>query len=298
MSEYCEGLVIDLHNHSNKSDGLYSPSEVVRKAYDAGIRVFGLSDHDNVSGIDEAYAEAVKTGISLVAGVEITTPRKIHIQGLCVDIENRSLTELLETQNRKRREYTELLCRKLADVGVFIDYDDLMGTFAGTVNKYNVSQYMVNRKMVELTSPDDVYEKYFATGGLVTIKEAPWCSMTEAVETILKAGGIPVLAHVWRYFDPKKPENTEDVRRQKMHELTRAFREAGGEAMETLGCKQLNAFEKEYPTELALEFGLYASCGTDYHRDDKVPLGTRYVFDERLVPVWKHPKFSFYGSKE
>ena len=118
MSEYCEGLVIDLHNHSNKSDGLYSPSEVVRKAYDAGIRVFGLSDHDNVSGIDEAYAEAVKTGISLVAGVEITTPRKIHIQGLCVDIENRSLTELLETQNRKRREYTELLCRKLADVGV------------------------------------------------------------------------------------------------------------------------------------------------------------------------------------
>ena len=51
MSEYCEGLVIDLHNHSNKSDGLYSPSEVVRKAYDAGIRVFGLSDHDNVSGM-------------------------------------------------------------------------------------------------------------------------------------------------------------------------------------------------------------------------------------------------------
>ena len=296
MSEICEGLMTDLHNHSDKSDGLHTPTELIRKAREAGIQVFGLSDHDNVSGIDEAYAEAVKTGVNLVAGVEITTPKKIHVQGLSLDIRHPELISLLASQNRKREEYTAELCRRLADVGVIIDYDDLMGTFRGTVNKYSVSQYMVKHKLTDLLSPDDVYEKFFAYGGLVTIHEAPWCSMAEAVECILKAGGIPVLAHVWRYFDPKKTENTEDVRREKMHDLVRAFKDAGGEAIETMGCRQLNAFEREYPSELALEFGLYASCGTDYHRDDKVPLGTRYVFDERLTPVWKHPKFRFYAG--
>ncbi len=79
MSEACEGLKLDLHNHSNRSDGAHTPAEVVRKAEAAGIRVFGLSDHDNVSGIDEAYEESLKTSVKLVAGVEISTPKKIHI---------------------------------------------------------------------------------------------------------------------------------------------------------------------------------------------------------------------------
>lgn len=74
-----------------------------------------------------------------------------------------------------------------------------------------------------------------------------------------------------------------------MHDLVRTFKDAGGEAIELRGCRQLNAFEMEYPSGPALEFGLYSSRGTDYHRDGKVPLGTRYVFDERLSPVWKHP---------
>lgn len=81
-----------------------------------------------------------------------------------------------------------------------------------------------------------------------------------------------------------------------MNDLARTFKDAEGEAIAPLGCRQLNAFGMEYPSEPALEFGLYASCGTDYHRDDKVQLGTRYVFDERLSPVWKHPKFRFYAG--
>lgn len=81
-----------------------------------------------------------------------------------------------------------------------------------------------------------------------------------------------------------------------MNDLARTFKDAEGEAIAPRGCRQLNDFEREYPSEPAPEFGLYASCGTDYHRDDKVQLGTRYVFDERLSPVWKHPKFRFYAG--
>lgn len=97
-------------------------------------------------------------------------------------------------------------------------------------------------------------------------------------------------------FYSTKQGNTEDVRPEKMHDLVRTFKDAGGEAIATRSCRQLNAFEMEYPSGPAPEFGLYASCGTDYHRDGKVQLGTRYVFDEKLSPVWKHPKFRFYAG--
>lgn len=298
MSEACEGLKLDLHNHSNRSDGAHTPAEVVRKAEAAGIRVFGLSDHDNVSGIDEGYEESLKTSVKLVAGVEISTPKKIHIQGLCPDIRNECLTSLLKQQDEKRKEHTRELCRKMNAAGIMADYDDLMNSFPGTVNKYSVSQYLLKKKLVNLSSPDDVYRKYFGIGGEIQIGEAGWCKMEEAVECILKAGGIPVLAHIWRYFDPKKPENTRERRLEKMHDLAERFKKAGGEAMETLGCRQGETedfrYELTYPTELALEFDLYASCGTDYHMDSKSPLGAEYVFDKRLKPVWMHPKFHFY----
>lgn len=74
---------------------------------------------------------------------------------------------------------------------------------------------MVKHKLTDLFSPDDVYEKFFAYGRLVTIHKAPWCDMAEAVECILKSGEIPVLAHVWRYFVPQNREipKTSDLKR-------------------------------------------------------------------------------------
>lgn len=299
MSEACYGLKLDLHNHSDKSDGKYTPAAVIRKAEEAGIDVFCLSDHDNVSGIDEAYEESLKTSVKLVAGVEITTPDKIHIQGLCLDIRNKRLAALLEEQHRTRRQHTWDICDKLEKVtGIKIDYNDLISTFPGTINKLSLSQYLLSKNLVKPDTVENVYHEYFGPCGKIQMGEAGWCRMEDAVDCILKAGGIPVLAHIWRYFDPKNPENTREKRLEMMHELTERFKKAGGEAMETLGSKQGEKEETGYeltcPSELALEFDLYASCGTDYHMDEKCRLGVRYDFDKRLKPVWMHPKFRFY----
>ena len=117
--------------------------------------------------------------------------------------------------------------------------------------------------------------------------------MEEAVSCIKQAGGIPVLAHIWRYFAPNHG-NTEDMRREKMTDLVERFVKCGGEAMEVLGSSMENDFERNYPAELALKYDLYASCGSDYHGKKTVSFGEFFKLDSRLKPVWEHPAFRFY----
>lgn len=292
MSEPCDGLVVDLHNHSNMSDGRHAPAEVVRKARAAGVDVFGLSDHDSVAGIEEARRAARECGLRLVAGVEISTPDKIHVQGLCVDWEHPRLRALLADQIRKREENNLLIDAKLRELGYPDCLKNTAAMFAqgSVINKFCFAQYL---ESIGAAKRGAGYNKFFGPEGLVPVASIAWCGVEEAVSVIREAGGIAVLAHLWRYFDPRRAVNTCEVRARKMRALTERFRDAGGEALETAGTSQRGRFALGYPTELALEFGLYASCGTDYHHDGKDPLGTVWTVDPRLVPVWRHPRFRF-----
>ena len=91
----------DLHNHSYFSDGVLSPSEVVRLASDAGCDLFSMTDHDTTNGILEAQHEADKLGLNLINGVEISAfwrNRAIHIVGLGIDLDNDELKSGLNLQ--------------------------------------------------------------------------------------------------------------------------------------------------------------------------------------------------------
>ena len=84
-------MIIDLHNHSYYSDGVLSPSEVVRLAKEQACDVFALTDHDTVDGLAEAKTEADKLGVKFIPGVEISamwSNMTIHILGLGVDADN------------------------------------------------------------------------------------------------------------------------------------------------------------------------------------------------------------------
>ena len=102
MSEDIANLKIDLHCHTNCSDGDDTPFDLIRNASLKEIKVIGLSDHDNVKALDIAYEATRQFDVKLVAAIEISTPKKIHIQGLGIDPQNEALQELIVSQKKKR----------------------------------------------------------------------------------------------------------------------------------------------------------------------------------------------------
>lgn len=104
-------MIIDLHNHSYYSDGVLSPSEVVRLAKKEGCDVFALTDHDTTDGLIEAQHQADKIGLNLVHGVEISamwSNMTVHIVGLGVDINN----ETLQMGLKQHQEFRQLRAEK------------------------------------------------------------------------------------------------------------------------------------------------------------------------------------------
>ena len=111
----------DLHTHSTASDGRYSPSEVVKKAFERGVKYLALTDHDTVSGIEEANAEAEKLDIHFIPGVELSTTSKgetVHILGYFKgdDYKNPDLNHFLEDLKTKRIERAHEIVRRLKKI--------------------------------------------------------------------------------------------------------------------------------------------------------------------------------------
>ena len=115
----------DLHCHSTASDGVLSPTEVVLRAYEKGVNVLALTDHDTVAGVSEARKQADLLGIQLINGVELSTlweNRSIHIVGLGFDISHEKMTALLAEQARLRDIRAQEIGAKLAKAGVVNAY--------------------------------------------------------------------------------------------------------------------------------------------------------------------------------
>ena len=100
--------IYDLHCHSTASDGMLSPAEVVRRAYEQGVNVLALTDHDSISGLEEAQSAADQLGVELINGVEISTVwenRAIHIVGLGFDKTHPKMTALLAEQKSSNLQF-------------------------------------------------------------------------------------------------------------------------------------------------------------------------------------------------
>ena len=282
MSEDIANLKIDLHCHTNCSDGDDTPFDLIRNASLKEIKVIGLSDHDNVKALDIAYEATRQFDVKLVAAIEISTPKKIHIQGLGIDPQNEALQELIVSQKKKRSDS-------------LMKIDEALRVHLYDVAQTPVRLFLTLQEHILLAgrNPSELYRELFDGDKKIGRFSVEWCSMEEAVSCIKQAGGIPVLAHIWRYFAPNHG-NTEDMRREKMTDLVERFVKCGGEAMEVLGSSMENDFERNYPAELALKYDLYASCGSDYHGKKTVSFGEFFKLDSRLKPVWEHPAFRFY----
>ena len=122
-------MIIDLHTHSTYSDGTDKPSELINKALAAGITIIGLTDHDSISGWQEA-TNSLRPGISLVPGAEIscqtTDGISVHILGLLFDANNTELMNTLEKTRENRHGRMEKIIARINEAGIDITMDDVL----------------------------------------------------------------------------------------------------------------------------------------------------------------------------
>ncbi len=266
----------DLHCHSTASDGVLSPREVVLRAFEQGVNVLALCDHDTVAGIDEAKQTADEIGIALISGVEVSTDwegRGIHIVGLNFDKMHPKMLALLENQKVLREKRALEIGAKLEKVGIPNAYEGAKTLADGEVTRAHYARYLV--QIGKVSNDGQAFKRYLGPGKSAFVK-AEWTNIPTTIETIHAAGGIAVIAHPLRYNMTGKW-----VRR-----LIADFKTWGGDGVEIADCGQTKD-QRQILARWANEFDLLGSVGSDFHFPcGWVELGKNLALPEGVKPVW------------
>lgn len=271
--------VIDLHSHSQCSDGSLSPADLVALAVRAGVKALALTDHDSVDGIREAQTAAEGTGLTLIAGVELSAiwgVHNIHVVGLQVDIEHPILKAGLAQQAGARAERGRQMGAKLEALGLEGAYEGALALASSPdgLSRTHMAQWLFDAGHV--STIQQAFDKYLGPRKPAAVP-MPWASLADVVAWIKAAGGVAVVAHPGRY----------DMSRTKMRQLLADFKAVGGDGMEVA-----TATEKPdmvaYLGRLSQQLELLASQGSDYHGKPApwIALGRFPTLPAGCVPIW------------
>ncbi|HEY6087545.1 MAG TPA: 3',5'-nucleoside bisphosphate phosphatase [Burkholderiaceae bacterium] len=273
-------LNADLHCHSTVSDGTLEPEALAARAKAGGVELWALTDHDEVGGLQRARAAALREGLPYLTGCEISVSFAgvtVHIVGLGFDADDEALREGLACTRSGREARAREMAAGLAQVGI-------QGAFEGAlpyvgnpelISRTHFARFLVERGHCADTS--EVFRRYLTEGkpGYVPHR---WAGLGNAVRWITAAGGIAVIAHPARYkFTP-----TEEFA------LFSEFKAHGGRGVEVVTGSHSAAEAIKYG-EMALEFDLLASRGSDFHSptESRTDLGSLPDLPGRLTPVWQ-----------
>jgi hypothetical protein len=272
----------DLHNHSYYSDGVLSPSEVVRLGHEAGCDLFSLTDHDTTDGLDEAVKAAAELPMNLVTGVEISAfwrNMTIHIVGLDVDVDSEILQKGLRYNQLLRSERAEKIALGLRRAGIA---DAMEKTQALSKTPMLTRTHFAQMLIQEGYCKDmkSVFRR-FLVGKKPGGTRVEWREYDEVIGWIHAAGGRAVLAHPFRY----RMTNT------KIKKMLVDFKEAGGDAMEVITATS-SPDEISWSEQWASEFNLLSSCGSDYHGwpNQRIRMGRLADLPESSNEIWKYFK--------
>ena len=269
----------DLHCHSKVSDGTLEPEAVAARAAANGVELWALTDHDEVGGVARARAAATAAGMAFLGGVEISVSfagQVVHIVGLGVDETNEQLVQgLRETRGGRERRARDMAAG-LAAVGITGAYE---GALKHVGNPELISRTHFARFLVENGHCHDIPEVFrrYLKEGKPGYVEHRWAGLGDAVRWIVAAGGVAVIAHPARYgFSPTAE-----------YALFTEFIAHGGRGVEVVTGSHSDAEMLRY-TDTAIEFGLLASRGSDFHApgESRTELGGLPALSGRLQPVW------------
>ena len=271
-------MLVDLHTHSNASDGRLSPTELLQNAAAAGVDLLSITDHDTIAGI-ATLENTTARHCTVIPGIELSTHwRKIgiHVVGLNIDLQNPALLKGIMRQQTARLQRSQRIAEKLEKLG-FADALEGASQLAGDsiIGRPHFAQHLVNSGQVK--SMKDAFRKYLGPGKPGDIRDV-WASMEEVIDWIQQAGGSAVLAHPAKYR----------LTNLKLEELVREFHAAGGNALEVISGKQDLAVTTRLG-KLANRTGLLASCGSDFHQTGQswAALGEVAALPRDCRPVWE-----------
>lgn len=188
---------IDLHMHTTASDGASTPAELVDTCIDLGLEIIAVTDHDNVTNVKKMQQLGNEKGLKVISGIEISTYRgeaEYHILGYFVDPENDALLGLTETILDSRVERTHKMIEKLTEMGYPLDFKDVKKYATGvSLGRPHVARAMIEKGYINEIG--EAFTEEFIAGGGKAYVEKKNVLPAEAIEVILKAGGIPVIAH-------------------------------------------------------------------------------------------------------
>ena len=269
---------IDLHCHSNVSDGALAPADVARRAARAGVAVWALTDHDQLAGLAEARAAAEGEGMRFVDGVEISVTWRggtVHVLGLRIDPGNENLAAGLAAVRDGRLERARAMARELQAAGIDGAYE---GALERAENPAMVSRTHFARYLAAIGAVADTRDAFrrFLVPGKPGYVPHQWAVLADAVRWIVAAGGQAVLAHPGRY----------DLSAGAMDALLQEFRAAGGEAIEVVTGSH-SAEQSRHFAAIAAQYDFAASRGSDFHGPEEgAEFGSLPPLDPRLRPVW------------
>ena len=276
---------VDLHVHSTKSDGTLTPNELVDYAIQKGLTAFALTDHDTTDGLDEILDYAKGKAIEVIPGIEFSTDyngKDVHIVGLYIDYHNEEFQRELNEFRDSRLNRNIKMCNKLREEGgIDISYDKLVDEYGKDVvlTRAHYATYLLNHGYVN--SRDEAFDKYIGDRCKYYVSREKVTPL-QAVKLILKAGGIPILAHPILYHLSDKS----------LRELVSLLKDNGLIGIEAI-YSTYKPHEERLIRSIAKEFNLTISGGSDFHGEAKpgLDLGTGYgklcIPDEVLINIKK-----------
>lgn len=258
---------IDLHTHSTASDGIYSPTELLRRAKDSGLRVLALTDHDSTGGLEEAAQAAAALDIDFIPGIEINTDvagGEVHVLGYFPEYEQPAFQAVLKVLRDARERRGQRMVELLNEHGIAIAWERVRQIAQGSVGRPHVAKALLEGGYVQTIG--EAFDRYIGKGCYAYV---PRYRLTpgDAVLLIASANGLPVIAH------PIELPGLDELRK-----WLPGLCEAGMVGLET--------YYGSYTTreELALraladEYHLIPTGGTDFHGPGihPTPLGGRPV---------------------
>jgi len=250
---------VDLHVHTNASDGSYDPEEVIRLAAEAGLEAVAISDHDNTNALARCAAAGKEYDIEVIPAIELSADYKsieIHILGYFIDPNAESLCDLLEIALANREVRNRTICAHLRDEGIDVSMEELRERHPGTVlGRPHIGLLMMEKGYVE--SVRQSFREYMGKGAKCYVPKVNM-PLKNAISRILDAGGVPVLAHPFQY----------ELTEPQLRELITLVRGMGCVGMECIYARY-DAEQRECLSRLAEEYGLIVTAGSDYHGTPK-----------------------------
>ena len=190
---------IDLHTHTNRSDGTDSPADLVRHAHEAGIDVLGLTDHDTTEGWSEAGEAAIRTGVRLVRGIEISTRYAgagVHLLAYLPDPDHPGLVAELDRVLDGRNSRLPAILERLEALGIDIAASDVrrLAGDAAALGRPHVADALVERKVVR--TRDEAFARFLGPGGPAYVDRYA-ADLVATIGLVTAAGGVSVIAHPW-----------------------------------------------------------------------------------------------------